>query len=115
MTVHHLIYEVFVAGGDIFFDNGALKVRNCTTELINRLRTHKQVITGLLRSIYELAPEISPELIAAIWIYSFRDEVLSSEQNKWENVLFLAELARNHPMVIMRHCIEPPSYKANMN
>ncbi len=64
----------------------------------------------VLRSIYGLAPDITPDLIAAMWMYSFNPSVLSDEQNKWENVLFLAELARDYPDVIMRHCTEPSCF-----
>lgn len=112
---NHLMHQVFNSGGLIYVADGTVKARNCSAALIEQLRQHKPVIQEWLQSIYELAPEISPELIAAIWRYSFRPDVLSDEQNKKENVLFLAELARDHPSVIMRHCTELPTYLAQMN
>jgi hypothetical protein len=68
------------------------------------------VLVWVLQAIYELAPDITPDLIAAMWVYSFKPSALSDEQHKWENILFLAELARDYPDVIMRHCTEPPCY-----
>jgi len=107
----HLMREVFDAGGSLYVADGTVKARNCPSSLIDQLREHKPVILEWLQSVYDLAPEISPELIAAIWRYSFNPQMTNDEQNKWENILFLAELARDHPIVIMRHCTEPPVWK----
>jgi hypothetical protein len=103
-----LMRQIFTAGGLLLLDNGQTTARRIPPELIPAIREHKPAILRALQSVYDLAPQISPELIAAIWRYSFNPQMTNDEQNKWENILFLADLARDHPEVIWAHCTEPP-------
>lgn len=110
ITPYELMRHVFNTGGRIFLADGRIMGRHISPASWPAVEENKPAIVWALQAIYELAPDITPDLIAAMWMYSFNPSVLSDEQNKWENVLFLAELARDHPTVIMRHCTEPPTY-----
>lgn len=109
-STHALLSEIFTAGGLLLLDNGLPTGRHIPPELLPAMREHKPVILEWLLSVYDLAPGITPELVRLIWLDAFNPAVLGDQEERIAHVQWWADLARDHPGMVMKACTETPAY-----